>query len=245
MSPKSFLKLGAVMLLSMLVFAVHSPLLAAECEVAGTFTSSDPIAFIGPLELEAGMTITITAYNPPGGETLIALATYSGAILDSLSSSPTNSISFTASQDEVVLVILLWCNCVPTPAYKFTVSISDCSGAGPLATNLLDGRVNDLQDRDVAAPVAIYDGSIEVYGIDPVSGDGHLDIRILDEQIEAVGVPVDAPVLLAQGKNAFTGIDIYVYRLPTGEFQVNTHYADGKAYIFLWDSEGVKSHQAW
>ena len=233
------------MLLAVLIFAVHSPLLADDCDIAGTFTSSDPFAFVGPIELEAGMTITITAYNPPGGETFIVMISASGTLLDSISSSPTNTLSFTASQDDLLFVILGWCNCVPTPTYKYTVSISDCSGAGPLATNLLDGRVNDLQDRDVAAPVAIYEGSIEVYGIDPQTGDGYLDVRILDEQIEAVGVPADAPVLLAQGKNHFTGIDIYVYRLPTGEFQVNTHYADGKAYIFLWDSNGMKSHQAW
>ena len=116
---------------------------------------------------------------------------------------------------------------------------------GPPAMNLLDGRVNNAQGLDVAAPVAIYDGSINVYGIDPETGAGSLDVQISDEQIEAAGVPTDAPVLLAQSKNHFTGIDIYVYRLPTGEFQINTHYADGKAYIFLWDSDGVKSHQAW
>jgi hypothetical protein len=118
------------------------------------------------------------------------------------------------------------------------------STAGPLALNLLDGRVNNVQDKDVAAPVAIYNGSILVYGIDPETGEGSLDVQISESQIEAVGVPTDAPVVLGQGKNAFTGIDIYVYRLPTGEFQVNTHYADGKAYIFLWDADGSKWHQA-
>ncbi len=242
MSPKSFLKLGSFMLLAILIFAMQSPLLAADCDQAGTFTSSDPGAFVGPIELEAGMTFTITAYNSPGGVTGIVLLTYSGTSLSSISSDPTNTLSFTASQTDGVVASMIWCNC--TPIYKYTVSISGC-GVGPLATNLLDGRVNDLQDRDVAAPVAIYSGSIEVYGIDPISGDGHLDIRLEDDQISAVGVPNEAPVLLAQGKNAFTGIDIYVYRLPTGEFQINTHYADGKAYIFLWDGEGTKWHQAW
>src|SRR5690606_25908353 len=140
---KSFLKLGSVMLLGMLIFAVYSPLLADDCGMAGTFTSSDPIAFVGPIELEAGTTITITVYNSPGGETLIFLISYSGTLLDSISSGPTNTLTFTASQVDAVVAILGWCNCTPT--YQYTVSISGC-GAGPLATNLLDGRVNDLQD---------------------------------------------------------------------------------------------------
>ena len=111
--------------------------------------------------------------------------------------------------------------------------------------NLFDGRVNNLQDLDVAAPVAIYDGSIKVYGIDPISGDGWLDVDISQEQIDTVGIPADVPFLLGQGKNHYTGIDIFVYRLPTGEFQLNTHYADGKPYIFAWDTEYHKWHFAW
>lgn len=116
---------------------------------------------------------------------------------------------------------------------------------GPPAMNLFDGRINNFQDRDVAAPVAIYEGSIKVYGIDPVSGDGWLDVDITKETIEAVGIPADVPALLGQGTNHYTGIGIFVYRLPTGEFQVNTHYHDGKPYIFAWDGDGGKWHFAW
>jgi hypothetical protein len=115
---------------------------------------------------------------------------------------------------------------------------------GPPAMNLYDGRFNNFQDQDVAAPVAIYDGSIKVYGIDPISGDGWLSMDISKETIDATGIPTDTPALLGQGQNHYTGIDIFVYRLPTGEFQINTHYADGKAYIFAWDEDGSKWHFA-
>jgi hypothetical protein len=117
--------------------------------------------------------------------------------------------------------------------------------AGPPAENLYDGRINNDQGHDVGAPVAIYEGSIKVYGIDPVSGDGWLDVEISQEQIDAVGVPADAPALLGQGTNHYTGIGIFVYRLPGGAFQVNTEYADGKPYIFAWDGSGGKWHFAW
>ncbi len=121
---------------------------------------------------------------------------------------------------------------------------NDGSKAGPPAMNLYDGRFNNHQGLDVAAPVAIYEGSIKVYGIDPASGDGQLAVDISEETVEAAGIPADAPVLLGQGKNPYTGIDIFVYRLTTGEFQINTHYADGKPYLFAWDADGGKWHLA-
>ncbi len=116
------------------------------------------------------------------------------------------------------------------------------SKAGPPAMNLLDGRLNDVQDKDVAAPVALYNTPLSIFSIDPETGNGWLTFSISDEAIEAAGIPVDAPVLLAQGTNPHTGMDIFVYRLPTGEFQINTHYADGTPYVFVWDNNGSSYH---
>ena len=129
--------------------------------------------------------------------------------------------------------------------YTLTVHCSSSSagaGPGPLAANLLDGRLNDLQDKDVAAPVAIYLSSIQVYSIDPETSAGQLALHIGDEAIEAAGVPDEAPVLLGEGTNRFTGIAIQVFRLTTGEFQLMTHYPNGTPYTFVWDDAGNKYH---
>ena len=120
------------------------------------------------------------------------------------------------------------------------------SKAGPPAMNLFDGRINDFQDRDVGAEVAIYLGSIKVYAIDPSNGRGSLAVDISSERIKTVGVPKDANVLLGEGVNAATGYPIAVYRLTTGEFQINAYYHDGKPYVFVWDSLlEHKYHLAW
>lgn len=120
------------------------------------------------------------------------------------------------------------------------------SKAGPPAMNLFDGRINDFQDRDVGAEVAIYLGSIKVYAIDPANGNGSLAVDISSEHIQTVGVPAEANVLLGEGMNAATGYPIAVYRLTTGEFQINTYYHDGKPYVFVWDSLlDNKYHLAW
>ncbi len=117
--------------------------------------------------------------------------------------------------------------------------------AGPPAENLYDGRINNDQGFDVAAPVAIYEGSVDIFGIDPTTGSGWLTLEISDEQIAALGVPAETPALLGQSVNPFTGKDIFLYRLPGGAFQINTEYADGKPYIFMWDEAGNKHHFAW
>ncbi len=106
-----------------------------------------------------------------------------------------------------------------------------------------DGRVNDSSNRDCAAPVAIYSGSIVVYGIDPATGDGAYVLTVGDEQIAAVGVP-EVNTLLAEGVNPYTGQPIAVYRLTTGEYQLNTYYHDGKPYIVVWDDNGNFYHLA-
>jgi hypothetical protein len=187
----------------------------------------------------AGGSPTSATLEVPNG-TVVAVIGLPGTLTHTVSSAGATAIRVFLNTGTAVID---WsCGDVPTPP-----SSSDKTkrAPGPPAMNLFDGRINNLQDRDVAAPVAIYEGSIKVYGIDPISGDGRLDVDISQEAIDAVGIPVDVPVLLGQGKNHYTGIDIFVYRLPTGEFQLNTHYPDGKPYIFAWDTEHHKWHFAW
>jgi hypothetical protein len=116
------------------------------------------------------------------------------------------------------------------------------------AFNPNDDRLNRAAG-DEGEPVAIYQGSVDVYGVDPVTSQGVLEVRVTDEEIEAAGVPSESEWgrLLASSENRATGMPIEVYRLATGEFQVNTYYASGKPYIFRWHpdrpDEGV--HVAW
>lgn len=218
--------------------AIHAA--SGGCDFMNSI-SFDVFAFFG-FEYAAGETITVSYRTGPGTPTqgnLIA----NGNIVDSdgVPGTVSYTIPSTGTYDLMIstdtgMITGKW-SCRP-------VGTSDGSKAGPPAMNLFDGRINNLQDQDVAAPVAIYDGSIKVYGVDPISGDGWLSVEISEEAIEAAGIPADAPVLLGQGKNPYTGIDIFVYRLPTGEFQLNTNYADGKPYIFAWDEDGNKWHFA-
>jgi hypothetical protein len=245
MTFKLLLKLAAVIALAVIFLAVggEQTVLADDCDFQQS-GKGDDLLFFGPKYVAKGATIRVTLTAGPGLESLIILLTEFGDYRFSFSDTSPHTLTYKMPKSGEIGVILAWeCSC--DPLNTFVIHISGCSEAGPPAMNLFDGRINDHQGRDVAAPVAIYEGSIKVYGIDPASGDGWLDVDISAETIESVGIPTDAPVLLGQGKNHYTGIDIFVYRLPTGEFQLNTHYHDGKPYIFAWDTEKNKWHFAW
>jgi len=111
------------------------------------------------------------------------------------------------------------------------VTVNNCMVKQTLPCRIGDGRINDA---DCAAPIAIYEGSIDVYGINPDTGVGSLAIRISDSDIEKVGISDDTNLQIAEGVNRYTGQPITVYRLTTGEIQVNTAYADGKPYVVAW-----------
>lgn len=104
-----------------------------------------------------------------------------------------------------------------------------------------DDRVNHT-DKDRAAPVAIYCKAhgIEARRIDPVTSIG-IDppsISLSYEDIEAAGVPATENLLLAENQG------VSLYRLTTGEFQVNVLNANTyeyKWYIFVWDQCQVPS----
>lgn len=104
-----------------------------------------------------------------------------------------------------------------------------------------DDRINHaIEDR--AAPAAIYcvPHGIQVRRIDPATGIG-IDppvINLFSEDIEAAGVPTGENLLLAENDG------VALYRLTTGEFQVNILNANTyeyKWYIFAWDKCPVPS----
>ena len=104
------------------------------------------------------------------------------------------------------------------------------------ALNLLDGRLNDHQAFDIAAPIVLYEneGAVDIYSVNPELGTGVFTYRILPEDVAAAGLPTE-PVLLFSGVNTSSGQPLDVYVLPTGELAIHTFYADGKPYIIVWD----------
>lgn len=110
------------------------------------------------------------------------------------------------------------------------------SGEYPHSTfSITDNWVNSTP-ADMSLPVAIYPGSIEVYAVDPTTNNGTLAVRVNNQQIEAAGIPspVEGFTLLAKGVHPLMDQPIEVYRLATGEFQLNTWQWDGSPYQVIW-----------
>ena len=85
-----------------------------------------------------------------------------------------------------------------------------------------DGRLND---DFCGYPIAVYrvSGGYSIYAIDPATGDGTL---VLDTSEAGFEYPATAA-------HTFTNWPVVVYELANGDIQINTHYADGKEYIFV------------
>ncbi len=138
--------------------------------------------------------------------------------------------------------ILVAANELTTEFGSFTGSISGPGNvflgapSAPQGVDLFipgDERINHAA-WDRAAPVAIYCKAhgIQVWKISRESGRGwsapsiNLSFAAIDEQ----GIPGERNMLLAEQDG------VQLYRLTTGEFQVNVLYEDEyKWYIFVWD----------
>ncbi|PJF39604.1 MAG: hypothetical protein D6737_17065 [Chloroflexi bacterium] len=116
--------------------------------------------------------------------------------------------------------------------------------AMPFVCTPLHNGINECVNGVTTPPVIIQEGSINILFIDPVTGNGSDVTTITDEQIDAIGVPTEANVTIYETTNPFTGHPFLLSRLTTGEFQVNTFYADGKAYIFVWGGDFGAYHIA-
>lgn len=118
-----------------------------------------------------------------------------------------------------------------------TVSSDDNSEVWRPSCNIADGRVNADSARDCAAPVAVYcsGGNIDILRIDSQTSTGTSWLTVNAETIEAIGIPQNEHAILLAEDN------VGVYRLTTGEFQVNIWqsdpYAEGESslYVVTWE----------
>lgn len=111
-----------------------------------------------------------------------------------------------------------------------------CGTSSFVAPHLQDGRINSRTALDIAAPVAVYPGSDEafyIYVIDPTNGNGFRLLELDQDRVDEVGIPAQN-TLLASDRDPYTGFMVYIYRLSSGEFQINAQYPDGKEYTIIW-----------
>lgn len=112
----------------------------------------------------------------------------------------------------------------PTPISTPELIVTTVPPPGPLAVNLLDGRINSSQIRDIAAPVAIYfiDGNIDVWLIDAQTSEG---TRIISypQVMESADVGLLAS---AQG--------VSLYWLEDSRYQLNAPNFEGNLYSITW-----------
>jgi hypothetical protein len=94
----------------------------------------------------------------------------------------------------------------------------------------VENRIN----TGCAPAVAVYTVRefIEVYAIDPQTGNGELLIRF---DLRDLGFPpLDTNRTLAETTDPFTGQAVILSYLTSGELQLNAAYQDGKPYIIVW-----------
>ena len=165
-----------------------------------------------------------------------------GFISNPISNTSGNTHSFTAIGEKYIFTV----NYPPTTfAIGEAISPAAIANDGSGVTGGLQETVDDcfLQptDRrlntDWGAPAIIYfDDGIEVYVIDDVSQKGVRLLNVSENDIEAIGIPNAGEGFRHLGNiiNPSSGFSIDLYRLPSGAFQMNTYYADGKPYTFRW-----------
>jgi hypothetical protein len=106
-----------------------------------------------------------------------------------------------------------------------TLTEDNCTGG-----RIGDGRINDGGDQ-LGAPVAVYrtDQGIEIYLIDPDDGHGDQIFVATDDEVVAVG---DSP---AENTIIDSASGVALYRLTSGEFQINATSFDGTPYSYIFE----------
>lgn len=104
------------------------------------------------------------------------------------------------------------------------ITLDNCIGG-----SIGDGRLNDGPDQ-LAAPVAVYDTEqgLDVYLINPANGNGDKIFTATDAEVAAVGDTPSSNTIIDSASG------VALYRLTSGEFQINATNFDGSPYAFVW-----------
>jgi hypothetical protein len=161
--------------------------------------------------------------------------------LGDIGSSVTQPFSFPVPAGESFAIVVMSTAAPADCTYSFTSSPFLLPDGVSLSTEcaIFDGRINNKRGLDCAAPIVIFTPSdpeetVDIYSTNPTDAKGYMDIRMTLAEIEEAGVPTDRPMLLAEVTNHWTGQPLQLWRLTSGELQINTFYADGKAYTVAW-----------
>lgn len=117
---------------------------------------------------------------------------------------------------------------VPTLSFEILtygqIGLENCLGG-----KIGDGRLNDGGDQ-LAAPVAVYDTEqgLDVYLINPANGNGDKIFTATDEEVADVGDTPEVNTVIDSANG------VVLYRLTSGEFQINATNFDGSPYAFDW-----------
>lgn len=100
------------------------------------------------------------------------------------------------------------------------------------ACTFADGRINTRPHRDCGAPVAIFlqGNDIVVLAVDDRPDPDQLAARAPAND----PIPTSANTIIGTGTNPVTGRPVVISRLTTGEYQLNTFFADGTPYVVVW-----------
>jgi hypothetical protein len=119
------------------------------------------------------------------------------------------------------------------PEQRQLLGVGECPGLpyasgedGPEAYNLYDGRLNNSQTKDVAAPVAVYcteQDTLAIFKIDAETGAG---TQVINQPF-VTETPAENQLLASAN-----GVNLYL--LATGEYQINAPNFEGKLYSIAW-----------
>jgi hypothetical protein len=225
---KLSLPVTIVMVICML-FAAAIPSVSAQdgadCEIfedsyvdAGTFLPLPIFSLLGQ-----NQTVTVTSPTDPNKAVLIMR--YDLVTMELISETTSMlPLTFSTANDSLQ-VILLFTEDGSSIIWYTTISC----GEELLSCPIDDGR---LDTSDCGALVAAYPNgtALDIYGIDPASGEG---VLVFSFDLATAG-DVTENTLLAEGTNPFNGQPIRLYKLAGGGYQLNSTQPNGEPYEFAW-----------
>jgi hypothetical protein len=97
-----------------------------------------------------------------------------------------------------------------------------------------DGRVNNRAHRDCGSPIAVYMTSNEILVLAYDPSITNKPEQFIMRVARNNDIPANGNVILDQTTNPVNGRPVILSRLTTGEWQINTFFANGDGYIFAW-----------